>query len=78
VEEREALNQTAIKPVKGLAELDDVIERIQESLFGDKAKPSLADLTRLLELRRELAHLEPESVIARWIDECPQTPDREE
>ena len=55
-----------------------MIELIQQSLFGDNPKPSVADLTRLFELRRELAHFDAESLTVRWIDAWPQIPDCEE
>lgn len=35
-------------------------------------KPSVADLVRLLELRRELKKREPRKLTVRWVDECPE------
>ena len=70
MEEREADDESE--------EIDNMIELIQQSLFGDNPKPSVADLTRLFELRRELAHFDAESLTVRWIDAWPQIPDCEE
>lgn len=78
VEERKALEGTEARPVEGFAELDEIFERIQESLCADNTKPSLTDLIHLLELRRELAQPQTMPVTVRWIDEWQQTPDYEE
>lgn len=85
MEEREALKQTVVEPegqeaapADAMAAIDKIIERVQESLFREDVKPSVADLMRLLELRRELAQLQPGPVTVRWIDECQQTPACEE
>jgi hypothetical protein len=77
MEEKEERKQTAEEPVERLGEMDEVIERILESLRGDDAKPSVADLTRLLELRRDLAQSLQGPITVRWIDEWQQIPDYE-
>ena len=74
MEEKEALKQTAAEPGDELAEVDRIIESIQERLSDDSAKPSVAELVRLLELRRELAQSQTGQVTVRWIDECQPTP----
>jgi hypothetical protein len=81
VEERQAVKQTALEPKEsernpavGIAAVDRIIERIQESLCAKDMNPSVADLMRLLEIRRELRRQHPRPVVVRWIDECPQTP----
>jgi hypothetical protein len=43
----------------------------------EKARPSIADLVRLLELRRELAESDPGTVTVKWIDRCAK-PESEE
>jgi len=71
MEEREALKH----PGDDRAAVVQVIEKMRERLFGEEANPSVTDLVRLLEFRRELAEAQPGPVAARWIDECPQTSD---
>jgi hypothetical protein len=71
MEHREALKHSG----DDRAAVEQVIEKMRESLFGEEAKPSVADLVRLIEFRRELADAQPGPVMARWIDECPQTSD---
>jgi len=68
MKQREALKQTAA------AEVEKIIESIQKSLAGDSTKLSVADLMRLLELRRELAQSQPGRMTVRWIDECQPIP----
>jgi hypothetical protein len=68
MEEREALKQ----PVDELAEVDKMIERIQESLCDEDVTPSVAELLRLMQFRRERE--QPGPVTVRWIDECQPTP----
>jgi hypothetical protein len=74
VKEREAPKQTAAEPEDELVEVDEIMQRIQESLANGGAKPTVADLIRLLELRRELARSQSSLVTVRWIDECQPTP----
>ena len=74
VKERDALKQTATEPEGELTDVEEIIESIQESLSSDSAKPSVADLVRLLELRRELAKPKTGRMTVRWIDECQPTP----
>jgi hypothetical protein len=74
VKERDTLKQTATEPEGELAEVEEIIESIQESLSSDDPKPSVLDLVRLLELRRELVKPQTARMTVRWIDECQQTP----
>jgi hypothetical protein len=85
VEKREAPKQKAAdaegqgsEPADGMAAIETIIGRVQKSLMSKDAKASVADLVRLLELRRELSQSQPRPVIVRWIDECQQTSDDEE
>jgi hypothetical protein len=73
VNERDALKQTATEPEGELAEVEEIIESIQGSLSSEDPKPSVLDLVRLLELRRELVKPQTARMTVRWIDEC-QTP----
>jgi hypothetical protein len=68
MDDREALNQTAVDP---LEEIDKIMERILERLAGDDVQLSFGDLILLLELRRELARSQPGRVTVGWIDGCP-------
>lgn len=83
VEEREALKETmepegqGTAPADALVSVDKIIERMQESLCADDVKPSISDLMRLLELRRELAQTQPRPITVRWVDEWQQTPGEE-
>ncbi|HEY3825819.1 MAG TPA: hypothetical protein VGL82_14745 [Bryobacteraceae bacterium] len=70
MKQREALKQTAAAPGDEIAEVERIIECIQESLSDDSVMPSLADLVRLFGLRRELAQSQPGSLKAGWIDGC--------
>jgi len=72
VEEKEALKQTAADPVEVI---DKITERILERLADEDVPLSVADLMRLLELRRELARSLPGRVTVGWIDECQLTPE---
>jgi hypothetical protein len=71
MEQREALKQ----PGDDRAVVEQVIEKMRESLSAEDAKPPMADFTRLFEFRRDLAQAQPGPLTARWIDECPQTSD---
>ncbi len=62
---------------KRRAEIEEIIRRVQKNLARGSGKPSMTDLLRLLELRRELAKPQTEPLTIRWIDECP-TPGCEE
>jgi hypothetical protein len=82
--EKEAQGQTELDPEEQEAEtldelesLDRMIRSIRKRLLSDEAKPSVADLMRLLERRREVVGLKPGPVEVRWIDEW-QTPDSAE
>jgi len=72
VEDAEALKQTVVDPVE---EIDRITERILERLADEDVPLSVADLMRLLELRRELAKSQPGRMTVRWIDECRPTPE---
>jgi len=56
-----------------LGAIDTAIKAIETQLkekSKDSAKGSVADLVRLLQLRKELAADRPRHVSVRWIDEC--------
>jgi hypothetical protein len=72
MEETEALKQTVVDP---LEEIDRITERVIERLADEDVPLSIADLIRLLELRRELAKSQPGRIRVRWIDECQPTPE---
>jgi hypothetical protein len=72
VEETEALKQTVVEQVE---EIDKITEWILERLADEDVSLSIADLMRLLELRRELAQSQPGRLTLGWIDECQQTPE---
>jgi len=70
MEQREAL-----KPTDGdLAEVEEVMERIREALSDEDVSPSVAELLRLMDLRREFKQSQPGPMTVRWIDECQPTP----
>jgi hypothetical protein len=56
-----------------LAEVEKMLEQIQEGLSDEDVNPSVADLLRLMDFRRELARSKPVPMTVRWIDECRQT-----
>jgi hypothetical protein len=79
LEDEEVLRQAVMEREGRESELLDdltllrcVIANIQENLCRDYGKPSIADLARLMELRRELAYLEQGPMTAQWIDKCQQ------
>ena len=72
MEETKALKQTVVDPVE---EIDKITARIVERLAEDDVPLSIADLMRLLELRRELAQSQPVRLKVRWIDEWQQNPE---
>jgi hypothetical protein len=72
VEKKEALKSTTVDP---LEEIDKITARIVERLTEEDVPLSIADLMRLLELRRELAQSQPVRLKVRWIDEWQQTPE---
>ena len=72
MEKREALKQTPVDP---LEEIDKITARIVERLAEEDVPLSIADLMRLLELRRELAQSQPVRLKVRWIDEWQQNPE---
>ena len=69
---RKALKQTVVHPVE---EIDKITARILERLSEEDVPLSVTDLTRLLELRRELAQSHPARLKVRWIGEWQQTPE---
>ena len=48
--------------------VENAIQRILTSLNDKAMKPTVADLTRLMELRREMMVSQPKSITVRWID----------
>jgi hypothetical protein len=72
VEKREALKQAEVD--ERVEEVDKIIALIEERLADEDVQLSVADLMRLLELRRELARSQPGSTTVGWIDECQLTP----
>jgi hypothetical protein len=56
-----------------LAEVEKMLEQVQEGLSDEDVNPSVADLLRLMDFRRELARSKPVPMTVRWIDECRQT-----
>jgi hypothetical protein len=72
MEKTEALKQTVVDP---LEEIDRVTARVMERLADEDVHLSIADLMRLLELRRELAQSQPGRITVRWVDECQQSPE---
>jgi hypothetical protein len=72
VEDTEALKKTVVDP---LEEIDRVTARVMERLADEDVPLSIADLIRLMELRRELAKSQPGRITVRWIDECQTTPE---
>jgi len=71
MEQREALKDAGDE----LAVVEKMIERVREGLCDADVSPSVADLLRLLEFRRELAQSQAEPVTVRWIDECQPDPE---
>ena len=53
-----------------VAALDKAIGRMQKRLADDEMKGSVADLVRMLQLRKELTASQPTEVTVRWVDEC--------
>jgi hypothetical protein len=58
--------------------IDRAIESIQEKLATEDLKPSVTDLVRLLQLRRDLSEEQPKQVTVRWIEGCSEIPASEE
>lgn len=56
--------------------IDAILARAAKYVLK-KARPSIADLVRLLELRRELAESQPGTLTVKWIDKCAK-PESEE
>jgi len=87
VEEKEAPKKTTEKPVTKTGELlaelaktvDEAIKSMQSKLANGETK-GVADLIRLLQLRKELAETnkQPSRVTVRWIDEWQKTLSNEE
>ena len=85
MEEREAQKRRVVEPegqetatLHGMVTIENAIEGIQGTLDGDDLHASVADLVRLLELRRELGEFDADPLTVRWIGEWQQTPAREE
>ncbi len=58
----------------GLAEaVDAAISNIQDRLGKEDMKGSVADLIRLLQLRKELNETQPQKVSVGWVDEWQPT-----
>jgi hypothetical protein len=56
--------------------IDAAIQLMQTKLKSQEgAKATLADLVRLLQLRRELEGEGPRQITARWIEECKTSTD---
>ena len=73
MEKKEALKQAEVD--ERVEEVDKIIALIEERLADEDVQMSVADLMRLLELRRELARSQSGSMTVGWIDECQQTPE---
>ena len=73
MEKIEALKQEAVD--ERVEEVDKIIALIEERLADEDVQMSVADLMRLLDLRRELARSRPGSLMVGWIDECQLTPE---
>jgi hypothetical protein len=73
VEERAAQHWTDLAPLNGIEVLARISQAIQETLNDEDVKPSVADLIRLLGLRRELAQLQTGTVKVGWV-ECRRNP----
>jgi hypothetical protein len=71
VEQREALKEAGDE----LAVVEKMIEGVREGLCGEDVSPSIADLLRLLEFRRELPQSQSEPTTVGWIDECQPDPE---
>ena len=77
LDEREAQDRTAHdlgrqqERIEGLVSVEEVISRVQENLLDDVAKPSMTDLVRLMEIRRDLAQVQGGPLSVGWVDECP-------
>ena len=57
--------------LESLAEaVDAAIRSIKDDLGSDKLKPSISDLVRLIQLRKELMTERVRDVTVRWIDPC--------
>jgi hypothetical protein len=51
------------------SKIDEILKRVEERVM-ENIKPSVADLVRLLEIRRELKKSVPRKLTVKWIDEC--------
>jgi hypothetical protein len=68
VEQREAQRETGDE----LEVVEKMIERVREGLSDADVIPSIADLLRLLEFRREHTRSQAEPVTVGWVDQCRQ------
>jgi hypothetical protein len=68
------LDEREARQAAELESVDNAIERILTSLKKEEIKPSVADLARLLEIRRGMTVSQPRPVTVRWIDSWPQEP----
>ena len=55
------------------AAVDAAISKIQDRLGNEDMKGSVADLVRLLQLRKELNDTQPQKVSVGWVDEWQPT-----
>jgi hypothetical protein len=76
MEKKKAPAKRKAEPVDGRAG-EKVIESIRECLGSAEAVPSITELIRLFELRREVAQPQSGPMTVRWVDEC-QTSGNEE
>ncbi len=58
--------------------IDEAIENIRGKLAGEDLKPSVSDLVRLIQLRKELTDEAPKQVTVRWVEEWNNSPANEE
>ena len=72
VEQREAQEEAGDE----LEVVEKMIERVREGLSDADVIPSIADLLRILEFRREHTRSQSEPETVGWIDRC--RPDPEE
>lgn len=59
------------------AAVEEALETVWQKLGGESSKPSVADLIRLLQLRKELNADKPGNITVRWVEDCDQTPKEE-
>ncbi len=70
------INRVGKSPKRGgglAAAVDAAISKIQDRLGNEDMKGSVADLVRLLQLRKELNDTQPQKVSVGWVDEWQPT-----